>query len=57
MDNSSKTYCCYRPKNDIMQTTALKDDQVKLAECETPLNGILDLVENKDLNQKIIYVW
>ena len=56
MDDSGNIYQWYSAKNDILKTTGL-NDQVTLAECKTKLNGILDLVINKDLNQKIIYVW
>lgn len=57
MDDSNNTYRYHTANKDILKTTGLKDDQVTLAECKTKLNGILDLVINKDLNQKIIFVW
>ena len=56
MDDSGYIYRWYSAKNDILQTTGL-NDQVTLAECETSLNGILDLVIDKNSNKKTIYVW
>ena len=56
MDDSGNIYQWYSAKNDILKTTGL-NDQVTLAECKTSLNGILDLVIDKNSNKKTIYVW